>query len=43
MDIPNYETKVPQNVRDENSQKLSTYQTEFDANNKSLAELQAFL
>ncbi len=29
MSIPNYETKVPQNVRNENAEKLAGYEREF--------------
>ncbi len=39
MSIPNYETKVPENVRKENAEKLKTYETELKANEKSTQEL----
>jgi valyl-tRNA synthetase len=41
--IPNYEAKVPANVRQENSDKLNTYKTEFEANEKSVQELTLLL
>ena len=41
--IPNYETKVPENVRKENEDKLQTYQNEQEVNEKSMANLATFL
>ena len=39
MDIKDYENKVPEDIRKENSTKLSTYENEVVENEKSLAEL----
>lgn len=41
--IPNYETKVPEAVRNENAKKFSGYETEHIENKKSQDELSQFL
>ncbi len=43
MDVLNYETKVPETVRSENSKKFNTYDTEFQENVKSQGVLSQFL
>jgi len=40
--IPNYMEKVPENVRQENTEKLQKYQLEKDANDTSIQDLTAF-
>lgn len=39
INIPNYETKVPEQVRKDNAEKLNNYEREFESNEKSIAEL----
>jgi hypothetical protein len=41
--IPNYETKVPENVRNETAEKLNGYLREFSENEKSIGDLTKFL
>lgn len=41
--IPNYDTKVPENVKAENAKKMATYETEFSESQKSQAILAQFL
>ncbi len=41
--VPNYEQRVPENVRAENAKKLATYETEYVENQKSQGILAAFL
>ena len=43
MNVPNYETKVPESVRSENTKKFNTYETEFNENQKSQGILTQFL
>ena len=43
IQIPNYEQKVPEHVRNENSTKLNNYEIEIAAIEKSLGELKALL
>lgn len=43
MNVPNYDTKVPENVRSENSKKLSAYDMETQENIKSQTILTQFL
>jgi valyl-tRNA synthetase len=43
MNVLNYETKVPENVRNENSKKFTGYETEFTEAQKSQAILAQFL
>ena len=41
--VPNYETKVPESVRAENSKKLATFETELSAIQNSQSILTQFL
>ena len=43
MSIPNYDTKVPESVRNENAEKYSTYEKEFAGTQNSQKELAQFL
>lgn len=43
MQMKDYEKKVPENVRTENETKVSGYQTEIDANQKSINDLNALV
>lgn len=43
MTTPNYETKVPESVRNENSEKLATYEREFQEIGKSQKDLAQLL
>ena len=43
MSIPNYDTKVPESVRNENSEKLQNYELEFNEVGKAQGELAKFL
>jgi hypothetical protein len=43
MNVPNYETKVPESVRAENFKKFSSYDTEFNEIQKSQGILAQFL
>ena len=42
MNIPNYEQKVPESVRNDNTEKLRVYETEYAANEASIGELSQF-
>ena len=41
--IPNYETKVPENVKQENAKKMAGYEGEHGENQKSQDEMAQFL
>ncbi len=43
MAVPNYESKVPESVRTENSEKLAIYEREFLENEKSQKDLAQLL
>ena len=43
MATPNYETFVPEAVRNENAKKLAGYEREFAENTKSQSDLAQFL
>lgn len=43
MNVPGYEAKVPENVRNENQEKFNGYQREFTENEKSQSDLAKFL
>lgn len=43
MNVPGYEQKVPEAVRNENQDKFNGYQREFEENEKSQSDLAQFL
>lgn len=43
MQIPNYETKVPESIRAENTEKVAGYDNELTAQAKSLEEMKKLL